>query len=570
VPPEPSRRSPRSRPEVPAVAEGPEREVLALADGQRTRRPCQLAMNICSRAMSAVVASTSNNPEWRPLVYTLLTIVLYVGLGVLAWRSARAVRRTRRRVDYWRYAIRSRLTRKRLLREAAERFDALGVDNRSTVPPAGEHLLWPALWMVEVFLPTHAEGLARSIKALGWDQEGGMGRSDALKWLREARASGGPSTVSPGSFLSPRPLAAGMVALAPRIEIPETFRSLGPTFIQLGPGVTVLVARFTLAEQERSGLEDALREPAKARAQARGWTGHHVSPASVVRLERLGDARERVRRSAAGWMGDNLRGVFAERGSEPPSWDLITSEREPLSPPGLAHGDWRQGLGLGFGGDRWTFDPANEDLVLATPGLRDASKPKPTFFGLRSKLIEEVPGTHPDLDGAVHMLAEQATPIMALWGVVDAVREYDVALSEPRDRPRVSRESYGSTRRYLEQIRSGVLPAARDLATVQSLAEFLDEPISQHWFAFNSANPTLIADGPARQLLGWLRERLVGQVGRARTHADEVTGAMRVYGEVLVASSNLKLQRRLQALTFVLAILTAAGVWIGIEALKAK
>jgi hypothetical protein len=519
--------------------------------------------------MSTVVATTSS-PEWRPLVYTLLTILLYVALGVLAWRAPSSARRARRRIEYWRYAIRSRLTRKRWLREEAERVDALGVDNPSTVPPVGEHLLWPALWMVEVFLPTHAEGLARSIKALGWDQEEGMGRSDALRWLREARAHGGPSSISPGSFLSPLPLPAGSVALAPQIEISQVFSSLVPTFIQIGPGVTVLVARFRLSEQERSCLEDALRQPAKARAQAKGWTGHHITPASMVRLQRLGAERERIRGAAAGWLEGNLRGVFAERGSQPPSWDLITSEHEPLSQRELAHDDWRQGLGLGFRTDRWTFDPPNEDLVLAMPGFRDTSKPKPTFCALRKKLIEAVGGTDPNLAGAVRRLDNQAAPIMALWGVVEAIREYDVALSEPRDRPRVKRETYRSTRRYLKQIRSGVLPAARDLATIQSLAEFLDEPISRDWFAFSSANPTLIAEGPARLLLDWLRERLAERAGRARTHAEEVTGAMRVYSEVLVASSNLKLQQRLQALTLVLAILTAAGVWIGIEALKAK
>jgi len=518
----------------------------------------------------SVVAAISKSPEWRPLVYTLVTILLYVALGVLVWRAPRSARRARRRIEYWRFAIRSRLTRKRLLREEAERVDAWGVDNPSTVPPVGEHLLWPALWMVEVFLPTHAEGLARSIKALGWDEEGGMGRSDALQWLREARAHGGPSSISPGSFLSPLPLAAGSIALAPRIEIPQAFRSLVPTFIQLGPGVTVLVARFTLGEQERSCLEDALRQPAKARAQARGWTGHQVTPASMVRLERLGAERERVRGAAAGWLAGNLRGVFAERGSQPPSWDLITSEHEPLSPRELAPDDWRQGLGLGFGTDRWTFDPPNEKLVLATPGLRDTSKPKPTFCALRRELIAAVPGTHPNLDGAVHTLNAQTAPIMALWGVLDAVREYDVMLSAPRDQPRVKRESYRSTRRYLGHIRDGVLPAARDLATVQSLGDFLDEPISQQWFAMNSANPTLIADGPARLLLAWLGQRLRERASRSRRHAEEVTAATQAYGEILVASSNLQLQRRVAWLTFVLLVLTAAGIWIGIEAPRAK
>jgi hypothetical protein len=39
-------------------------------------------------AMS-VVAVISKSPEWRPLVYTLLTILLYIALGLLAWRASK-------------------------------------------------------------------------------------------------------------------------------------------------------------------------------------------------------------------------------------------------------------------------------------------------------------------------------------------------------------------------------------------------------------------------------------------------------------------------------------------------
>ena len=259
---------------------------------------------------------------WVPLVLAPLVLLAYVGLAVLLFRSRRVWRGVRHRLTWWRYVVKSRLTRKKRLAEAARFQDEMGIDNPSPVPPAAEHILWPALWMVEVYLPPHAEALADAMRKLGWDKEAPLGGSDALAWLREARARRTLSTASPGSFRSRRPIPPGTISLARQIDIPDTFDYLTPKFIQLGPGVTVLVAAFTLAENEQSCLERALREPASSRAEATSWTGQASDPPSIVRLERLGAARERVRTDAAGWIARNIAGSFSERGKTPPSWDL--------------------------------------------------------------------------------------------------------------------------------------------------------------------------------------------------------------------------------------------------------
>jgi hypothetical protein len=506
--------------------------------------------------------------EWVAPVATLVTILGYIGIAWLIFRGPPALRRARRKASLRKYYVRRWLTRKTWLREVEEQWNGRDLLQPSNPPPA-EHVLWHVLWMVEVFLPTHAGSLADALRDLGWDKDGPLGRSDALQWLQEARASWWPSSVSPGTFRSSLPLPPGTFAIAPEIDIPQIFRSVHPTFIQLGPGVTILVAGFSLADDEQSCLERALREPVSARAVAKGWKGgHEVKPASMVRLERLGAERERMRAAAADWLSSNLRGVFAERATQPPSWDLITTEIEPPTALDLANSDWRQALGIGIGAERWSLDPANEDVVLANPSFPDRSKPKPTFACLRTSLIELDIGSPKRLGGGVGMIEDQMAPALAVWGLVEAVREYETALAGPRDQPATNRAG-----RYIEHIRNGVLPAARDLAVVDTLTEYLGKEESLRWFAISAGDPTWIPSrtnapepSPRPSLLPWLRERLRAQTTRTRQQADEVASAMRAYGDVLVARSNLNLQRVVVVLTTLILGLTGIGAWLALEA----
>ena len=71
---------------------------------------------------------------------------------------------------------------------------------------------------------------------------------------------------------------------------------------------------------------------------------------------------------------------------------------------------------------------------------------------------------------------------------------------------------------------------------------------------------------PRPTLLPWLREQLRAQTTRTRQQADEVASAMQAYGDVLVARSNLRLQRIVVLLTTLILGLTGIGVWLALEA----
>ena len=99
----------------------------------------------------------------------------------------------------------------------------------------------------------------------------------------------------------------------------------------------------------------------------------------------------------------------------------------------------------------------------------------------------------------------------------------------------------------------------------EALAAFLDERESRRWFEVRVSNPTLLDDERGLRLVPWLRERLGKRTRSARQRAKEVSEAMRAYGEILVASSNLRLQRRIYVLTAVLIVLTLVGIWVALQ-----
>ena len=83
------------------------------------------------------------------------------------------------------------------------------------------------------------------------------------------------------------------------------------------------------------------------------------------------------------------------------------------------------------------------------------------------------------------LLGQQTAPVIAIWGLVDAIWAYEAALAGPRDQPATNRAG-----RYIEHIRKGVLPAARDLAVVDTLTEYLGQERSLRWFAISAADLT--------------------------------------------------------------------------------
>jgi hypothetical protein len=426
-----------------------------------------------------------------------------------------------------------------------------------------EHLTWASLWMAEVYLTAHGEDLRNGLERVGWcDSERG-GMQDVGEWLREVRAKGAFSWIRPGYF---RPQRSPSFPAATPLDLPPAFSHLDPVLVQLGPGVTVLVANFGLAEGEQGSLERALRAPAEARVEPLS-NGRRRIPAERVRAERVAEARERVRAMAAEWIGERFPGAFSSRGVEPPSWDLLITEREGLVRGLSGDVSWQDAVGM-LGAGEWEYAGRDTPARLAEPNpALNTSKAAPSFFGRRQELVDSLgPGRGDSISSVARELDENIQSLLAVWACVRTTESYDQALSLARDQKLPARATYRATSAQLERLRETVLPAARDLKILKGLAALLEEERSKGWLVNNTYDLKMTASaGEETSILEWLVERLSGESAEVERRVEDDSSSLQAYSETLVAASNLRLQMVVLILSVLVAALTVVTVIIAIE-----
>jgi hypothetical protein len=448
------------------------------------------------------------------------------------------------------------------MRAAVARSDVRAKERNELDLPSDEHVLWASFWMVEIYLATHTPDLKKGFARLGWTEDvPGLGSIDAEKWLDDARTGHGLSWTRLGFF---RPRGSALFPTATPIELSKSFAFLSAALVQMGPGVTALITNFALAEDEQGCLEKALREAPSARGEPVGAVGYRILSPEVVRAERVAAERERIRNEAASWIRENLPGAFSASREDPPTWDLITTEKEDLIKDLRGPFGWQDILGF-RGANQWVFTAGGSNTKLGIPNsFMDESNPAPTFFGCYQDLIDGLGKGHDDsVYSLVQSLDDDLEYLLPLWATVRAVEGYDRALSIARDQQLPSRAGYGATRSQLRRSREVILPTARDLVTLEGLGNWLGDEQVKKWFQRGSAG--LKPSKPSREssnvaMTTWLIQRLADESSLVRQRADNDTKSLQAYSETLVASSNLRLQLTVLAFSAVVAALTVVTV----------
>ncbi|MCW2984740.1 MAG: hypothetical protein JWR63_2310 [Conexibacter sp.] len=379
-----------------------------------------------------------------------------------------------------------------------------------------------------------------------------------ITWLRTVRANGHMSWIKPGPFV---PREADGFYMAERANLPPGFRYVAPTLVQLGPGVTALVVEFGLAEEEQRTIETALRQPADPVASPLKGGGHSVRYPQHVKEQRVADLRSDYRARASAWVANHGVGVFASQDKTLPAWDFLASTVTDLAPPRNDRDrvEWRDVLGLHWA-ERWVAP--EDEVTLAIPTGSRETGAVPSFVGRRAQLIGNLgEGRHPELSGVASMLNEYFAPVLGLWAAVRAVQVLDEQISLVADSP-APKATYRSTRRQLERLRDVVLPVANDLSTLAHLSDALASERSAWWFEFNAGDLELEDAQDEPSLVKWLVKRLGEETQVAARRSDQTIQLLKGYSDNLVSTSNLRLQRTVLWLSIVVAIMTAATIWL--------
>jgi hypothetical protein len=436
--------------------------------------------------------------------------------------------------------------------------------NAESTPPPGERIELHSLWLAEAYSPSTVMNLLNGLRRLGWasDLSQSLGEVNLARWVASSRAAAyGGSWANIGTIVNPgdtRFLGTTREAL-----LPEGVDYARGTVSTLTPSLTVLVIQFVFTDQVAQDFDTPMRRSYETYARKQGprFTAY-ITPGSQKQDAMLA-SRRAIRDHCGYWFRSNLPGVFSSGLIETglPSCEFITTrltkpfERE----PSWSWDHYMRRLGLEGDWDTWRSDEL-PGLGLRLPrGAEDDA-----FALLLAGRFDDI-FVDDDMQfwggrtrgGFTARLDDYIDRTIAAWAARAALIGYQQRLTEMRDRASLPEGKTKAAIRALDSVRKELLLTTADAQRVgRDLAAMAEEKrLYSHSFEtdFEPAAASRREFEPS--LIELMRE---DTLSRART-LSETEQHVR---EVLLASSNLasttanlRLQRRITALTWILLIL---------------
>lgn len=240
--------------------------------------------------------------------------------------------------------VTSRIERRRWQRESLEEelSRSTGDPLYNLCVPDGQSIRLPMIWVVDLFPPSYAGDMRRSILKQGWKDDWIMPDSDAAQKVREARQSGTynfRNLVRLVAMDQPNNPLMGST----QSRLPKSFSRIDVSLIEMGSSLTAVCAAIELRPESSEALDRAMRRPASPatkRLQGGGFSIHHREEMSQ---SFVADAHRELREEARRWLSTHVPGVFAgEAAGRLPVMDLLVAAKASEPPDSLkASGMWR-------------------------------------------------------------------------------------------------------------------------------------------------------------------------------------------------------------------------------------
>lgn len=206
----------------------------------------------------------------------------------------------------------------------------------------------PVIWVAEMFPPSYAVSMARSIRKTGWKSVWPTRSGSVQQRVEQARLTGTVnSTVLAKLMAQDQPGARLMQYTSTRL--PKPYRSVEVTLVELQGSLTAVVAAFELRDDHALALDRVLRQPHEPEVKRGSRGSHSIYDRRLVAERHVAEERERMHAAARKWLASRIPGVFAiEAGGRLPVMDMIvTSQADTNVSDMRGDGNFLTALGLG-------------------------------------------------------------------------------------------------------------------------------------------------------------------------------------------------------------------------------
>jgi hypothetical protein len=349
--------------------------------------------------------------------------------------------------------------------------------HHNLVVPTDEHVNMPGIWVVELFPPTEIPALERAIARNKWDRlrlrlEGREGNQEMLE---RSRAGHGWTWWRIAELVSPD--SRWFVPNAVRTELPKEFDLAEFRAIQVGVGLTAVIAEFRLTDEAATALDtewhhahepQLVRRPGtRPRSLDRQW--------SAFRETQL--VRKGLHDSARKFLASKLPGYFASNRRPQPLLDLLLLDKHD---PTISHkrdlgwSDALRALGLSSHDIYHVKSPDLPKLLLAQVegSLHEVLRDDPTWtlWGKRDAVVKALGegglgGYGSDLNRAIaSRLVDNMYNLLVMLAVSSFLSISEEQYAGVRDR--AGRDHGKFKPRALKSLRSAILTLSINLSSV--------------------------------------------------------------------------------------------------------
>lgn len=350
--------------------------------------------------------------------------------------------------------------------------------------PSDERVDVPSLWVVELFPPSAATELASIVDKFN-PSANLFEHRDSIAILAESRAGQGYDWLHLASIKDPA--SDRLVPEAHIQKLPDRFWGIDLTEIQLGDGLTAVIARFHFTDEAMSLLDREWHAQHEPRLRKHGD--------NLIADDRMWSAfsgTQRVRRQshdlARAWMRGNCPGIFAQSAEPQPLLDLLILEK--FNPTDGQRADRQENdrfRALGLSANRFEItSPHVPEFGLAPTQLSLCPTMRTSrswaLWGNRVAAVKARPGLsmyngEPDTAEALaHAADDEIRNFLLALSITELVKIMQADYAAVRDTARRQHDSFSS--HDLQSLRRQLLTLSNNLASLE-----VDVPL---WWERNS------------------------------------------------------------------------------------
>lgn len=332
--------------------------------------------------------------------------------------------------------------------------------------PKHEHVQLPSIWVVEIYPPSKSVDLQSRLSENGWDKTrrvGGLGQGNREK-LESSRSGHGWRWWELAHIVDPkvRPLHP----LAHSQKLPKSFQEIEIVAVQIGDGLTAVLARFQLQEHASARLDRAWHQAAKPRISWGGGLPRALNRKEVA-IETTRKVRDDIHQDARHWLKKACPGFFVATSLDQPVLDLLLLEEHDPSraEAGYELSECLYGLGIPRHDPLRRTAPTLPGFLL-TPSvspLQNVGHNRAwTLWGRRHSL--SATADFRASGASAKIIHRQISDILVQLSLSEFLNALEYQYADLRDRAHTQRQKI--RRRDLEHLRSNFLTLSLDVTSV--------------------------------------------------------------------------------------------------------